>query len=233
MGDAVVKHEDESQSSTTSTISSGNDVEYEQDDNDDLDSNYSSADPKRKLAEVETTERGKKTKAENEDEAMEDVEMAKSGGSDENCQSEAAAEVIAAPPRSPLRPVECEEPTPAVVAVTMPEETGSLSKPVTVVPVQQQPAVSAATPPLRPASAISQQQLTGSESASGGSYLCEWNMCNRYFVSTKAVYNHVCKQHLLNSQTEDPAGCLCLWTGCDQIKRQKWSLVNHIQVSQS
>lgn len=67
------------------------------------------------------------------------------------------------------------------------------------------------------------------------SYLCEWNNCNTYFNSVKAVYSHVCKQHLFDNNSDkatqsSPDGMLCLWSGCDQIKRQKWSLVNHIQV---
>jgi hypothetical protein len=51
----------------------------------------------------------------------------------------------------------------------------------------------------------------------------------RMFPTAKAVYNHVCKYHLLNSNI-DNNGMLCMWSYCDQIKRQKWSLVNHIQV---
>lgn len=49
------------------------------------------------------------------------------------------------------------------------------------------------------------------------------------FPTAKAVYNHVCKYHLLNSNI-DNNGMLCMWSYCDQIKRQKWSLVNHLQV---
>ncbi|CAF0976366.1 unnamed protein product [Brachionus calyciflorus] len=63
-----------------------------------------------------------------------------------------------------------------------------------------------------------------------GNYLCEWNNCNSFFASAKAVYNHVCKYHLFNTSfSSDSEGQLCLWSGCDQVKRQKWSLVNHIQ----
>ena len=60
------------------------------------------------------------------------------------------------------------------------------------------------------------------------------------FPTSKAVYNHVCKYHLMsfwNTNNQPDAnkqqnnGYLCLWSnGCDQIKRQKWSLVNHIMV---
>jgi hypothetical protein len=61
-----------------------------------------------------------------------------------------------------------------------------------------------------------------------GDYMCEWNNCRRLFRTSKAVYNHVCKFHLLNSNLFDSHGSLCLWSNCDQIKRQKWSLVNHL-----
>jgi len=61
-----------------------------------------------------------------------------------------------------------------------------------------------------------------------GDYMCEWNNCRRLFRTSKAVYNHVCKFHLLNSNLFDNHGSLCLWSNCDQIKRQKWSLVNHL-----
>jgi hypothetical protein len=29
--------------------------------------------------------------------------------------------------------------------------------------------------------------------------------------------------------TQFTHGQFCLWSGCDQIKRQKWSLINHLQ----
>lgn len=69
------------------------------------------------------------------------------------------------------------------------------------------------------------------EIAYTGDYLCEWNNCGRYFISSKAVYNHVCKYHLFfKNYNNESEGQLCLWSGCDQIKRQKWSLVNHLLV---
>lgn len=68
-------------------------------------------------------------------------------------------------------------------------------------------------------------------SCTNDNYLCQWNNCNQYFPSAKAVYIHVCKVHLLNDDVNfDPEGQCCMWSGCDQIKRQKWSLINHIQV---
>lgn len=53
------------------------------------------------------------------------------------------------------------------------------------------------------------------------------------FPTSKAVYNHVCKYHLLNETNDVPShGYLCRWSnGCDQVRRQKWSLVNHLMVS--
>ena len=67
-----------------------------------------------------------------------------------------------------------------------------------------------------------------------GEYMCEWNNCRKFFPTSKAVYNHVCKYHLLSNNNElvncgSGGGSLCLWSQCDQIKRQKWSLVNHLQ----
>jgi hypothetical protein len=67
-----------------------------------------------------------------------------------------------------------------------------------------------------------------------GEYMCEWNNCRKFFPTSKAVYNHVCKYHLLSNNElvnsgGDGTGSLCLWSQCDQIKRQKWSLVNHLQ----
>ncbi len=76
-------------------------------------------------------------------------------------------------------------------------------------------------------------------SSQGGDYVCEWNNCKLTFNSAKSIYNHVCKYHLLNTETmlnscqnsnANSSGSLCLWLGCDQIRRQKWALVNHIQV---
>lgn len=65
----------------------------------------------------------------------------------------------------------------------------------------------------------------------GGEYICEWNNCKRFFPTSKAVYNHVCKYHLLNNSeiSSGSDGSLCMWSNCDQIRRQKWSLVNHLQ----
>ena len=56
------------------------------------------------------------------------------------------------------------------------------------------------------------------------------------FPTAKAVYNHVCKYHLseqlqMTETISENSGLSCLWSFCDQIKRQKWSLVNHLQVN--
>ncbi len=34
---------------------------------------------------------------------------------------------------------------------------------------------------------------------------------------------------LSNQEHTSSTGLLCEWIGCDQLRRQKWSLVNHIQ----
>ena len=39
----------------------------------------------------------------------------------------------------------------------------------------------------------------------------------------------MCSYHLLNLNNQETPSQICQWHGCDQIKRQKWSLVNHIQ----
>lgn len=62
-----------------------------------------------------------------------------------------------------------------------------------------------------------------------GDYLCEWNQCKSQFHTSTQIYNHVCNYHLLNTGIQFTNGQLCLWSGCDQIKRQKWSLINHLQ----
>lgn len=61
----------------------------------------------------------------------------------------------------------------------------------------------------------------------GGDYLCEWNNCRIAFHTPTQIYNHVYTCHLFNTQFA--SGQTCLWSGCDQIKRQKWSLINHLQ----
>lgn len=63
-----------------------------------------------------------------------------------------------------------------------------------------------------------------------GNFLCEWNNCKADFHTATQVYNHVCNFHLLNAGILDYSnGQLCQWIACDQIKRQKWSLINHIK----
>ena len=53
------------------------------------------------------------------------------------------------------------------------------------------------------------------------------------------MYNHVCKFHLLGgggsggggeSENASNGSLVCLWSTCnDRLRRQKWSLVNHLQ----
>lgn len=84
------------------------------------------------------------------------------------------------------------------------------------------------TPP--PSSTLTPIPTPSPAPVPGGDYVCEWNNCKMTFNSVKSIYNHVCKYHLLNTDAQvNSNGSLCLWIGCDQIRRQKWSLVNHIQ----
>lgn len=94
-----------------------------------------------------------------------------------------------------------------------------------------QPQTIVKQPPQNIQQAQVKQAEQSNNNCSNGNYLCEWNNCNQYFPTAKAAYVHVCKVHLLNAEVNcDPEGQLCLWSGCDQIKRQKWSLINHLQV---
>ena len=192
------------ESSISSTISSGND------------SYYSSS----SLSNLST----KKKKEEAEEES---IEKAKSDEKmNESTRPEITSETIVPVSASPTRPVVAETTESAVVA------SGESTASVAASDLQPQPSEDLKTPaeatPAVPA-VVNSIVTAAPEAANTGNYMCEWNVCNRYFVSSKAVYNHVCKTHLLNNSSSDPAGLLCLWTGCDQVKRQKWSLVNHIQ----
>lgn len=46
-------------------------------------------------------------------------------------------------------------------------------------------------------------------------------------TSAKALHVHACKEHVITVSYRG----LCEWEGCDNIKRQRWSTVTHIQVS--
>ncbi len=47
----------------------------------------------------------------------------------------------------------------------------------------------------------------------------------RAFATARAVFHHVCSAHVKHL-----SDYICLWNGCDRLKRQKWSLISHIQV---
>ncbi len=85
-------------------------------------------------------------------------------------------------------------------------------------------------------SALKPNESASNQPEPSGEYMCEWNNCRLMFASARAVYNHVCKYHLLNSSSgsgEAANSFDCLWagpqSGCDQIRRQKWSMTNHMQ----
>ena len=52
-------------------------------------------------------------------------------------------------------------------------------------------------------------------------------MC-RGFESVAAVHQHVIKEHF---ETNVAPVQLCLWLGCDNVPRQRWSLMTHLQVA--
>lgn len=56
-------------------------------------------------------------------------------------------------------------------------------------------------------------------------YVCEWSSCNKTLTSAKALHVHACKEHVITASYRG----LCEWEGCDNIKRQRWSTVTHIQ----
>ena len=52
-------------------------------------------------------------------------------------------------------------------------------------------------------------------------------MC-RGFESVAAVHQHVIKEHF---EINVAPVQLCLWLGCDNVPRQRWSLMTHLQVA--
>ncbi|ELT88947.1 hypothetical protein CAPTEDRAFT_197088, partial [Capitella teleta] len=56
-------------------------------------------------------------------------------------------------------------------------------------------------------------------------YMCEWKDCKRCFASWKGINSHVIKEHF----RPQPDQCVCQWDGCDGLRRQKWSLMTHLQ----
>ncbi len=47
----------------------------------------------------------------------------------------------------------------------------------------------------------------------------------RSFPTARSVFHHVCSAHVKHL-----SDYICLWNGCDRLRRQKWSLISHIQV---
>ncbi|XP_074657828.1 uncharacterized protein LOC141910865 [Tubulanus polymorphus] len=71
----------------------------------------------------------------------------------------------------------------------------------------------------------SRRSSTQSVSSSAGpEYVCEWNGCKKCFESAKQVFLHAFKTHL-----HIYPGGLCLWESCDKLRRQKYSLITHVQ----
>ncbi|ESP04652.1 hypothetical protein LOTGIDRAFT_237297 [Lottia gigantea] len=55
-------------------------------------------------------------------------------------------------------------------------------------------------------------------------FQCQWAGCNRCFENAKSVFHHVVKTHTLVGTDG-----FCQWSQCPQVKRQRWSLITHLQ----
>ncbi|XP_050393095.1 AT-rich interactive domain-containing protein 2 isoform X1 [Patella vulgata] len=55
-------------------------------------------------------------------------------------------------------------------------------------------------------------------------FMCEWAGCNRCFENARSVFCHVVKTHTLVGSDG-----MCQWAHCQPIKRQRWSLITHLQ----
>jgi hypothetical protein len=126
---------------------------------------------------------------------------------------------------------EAEENVHAAAAVPNPTTTAATTPTTTTTITNSHPPVAAAAVAVE--NQVANNTSTVKMFINTGDYMCEWNGCGRMFITSKAVYNHVCKFHLLScpSIRHQTDGEVCLWTNCDQIKRQKWSLVNHVLVN--
>lgn len=56
-------------------------------------------------------------------------------------------------------------------------------------------------------------------------FICEWHGCHKNLSSAKSLHVHACKEHVMTPSYKGT----CEWEGCDNIKRQRWSTVTHIQ----
>lgn len=54
----------------------------------------------------------------------------------------------------------------------------------------------------------------------------------RAFNSIKSLFNHACISHVYELfPYSNSSPVFCLWNKCEHsLKRQKWALINHIQV---
>lgn len=62
--------------------------------------------------------------------------------------------------------------------------------------------------------------------------LCEWGGCGRIFDRAADLSFHVTTEHIQREFAVPgmaPMGIRCLWTNCDDVLRQRWSLVTHVQ----
>ncbi|CAD5215641.1 unnamed protein product [Bursaphelenchus xylophilus] len=57
-------------------------------------------------------------------------------------------------------------------------------------------------------------------------FMCEWDVCTRYFHNGQAMIYHVLHEHL--EQVEQSL-TLCRWPGCERTPRSRWSLITHLQ----
>lgn len=56
-------------------------------------------------------------------------------------------------------------------------------------------------------------------------YICEWKGCKKSYERASQVFIHVCKTHVRDLSADIP----CQWENCDQMIRQKYSLMTHLQ----
>ncbi|GMR36520.1 hypothetical protein PMAYCL1PPCAC_06715, partial [Pristionchus mayeri] len=58
-----------------------------------------------------------------------------------------------------------------------------------------------------------------------GEWMCEWDGCGERFDASSSLLHHATLDHL--HSLNEPS--VCKWPGCDGTKRNKWSLVTHLQ----
>ncbi|CAD5211280.1 unnamed protein product [Bursaphelenchus okinawaensis] len=57
-------------------------------------------------------------------------------------------------------------------------------------------------------------------------FMCEWDVCTRYFHNGQSMIYHVLHEHLgeVGSSLS-----LCKWPGCERTPRSRWSMITHLQ----